>query len=99
MDEVKAKYNLDEALTKIVEKQIKDLTDEAFASWKDQFSVIAKSFERTEKQSKETAASKIVEGAKVEGDKVPNSQSGEESLIAKARKVFVCKQTVNGFEF
>jgi len=101
LEQVKAKYTLDEQVCKIVEGQIKDLDDAAFASWQTQFAVLAKSLEKTPEttKTKEATASTIVEGAKVDKSDVPNGSTTEEDYFAKASKAFTIKITNKGLEF
>lgn len=100
MASINEEYDLNDDAKAIVAKNIRDLSDEAFASWKEDFDKMYAPLKKEEKgeektednkestePSNEAKASDAIDGAQVPDSDIPNSQSGAEEENARLTRL------------
>lgn len=95
MSSLDESYDLDEKAREVVARQIRELSDEAYATWRSDFDALnsasAKSQEKEEgsdKSKEEKATEALATASEKDGAEIPNANGGEVDLIAKYKKSF-----------
>jgi len=81
-------YDLDEKLTTIVAKQIRDLDEKQFSEWQSEFAVMAKNLVKSDNKSGEESAEELLKKGKESTASIPNTSGGEEDEFSKLALAF-----------